>query len=86
MIRKYRNKEEIYASILRSTLSDGGGTRITKLMYDSLLSYMQLRVHLKELVDYGLIVNEPDITRYRLTEKGVRFLKLMESMDGLLKN
>jgi predicted transcriptional regulator len=55
-------------------------------MYDSLLSYMQLTVHLKELVDYGLIVNEPNITRYRVTEKGLRLLKLMESMDGLLKN
>lgn len=85
MIRKYRTKEEIYSSILRSTLSDGGGTRITKLMYDSFLSYTQLTVHLKELVECGLIVNEY-ITRYTITEKGVRFLKLMESMDGLLKN
>lgn len=75
MIKKYRAKEEIYASILRSTLSDGGGTRITKLMYDSVLSYTQLTVHLKELVDCGLIVNEPEITRYTITEKGVRFLK-----------
>jgi predicted transcriptional regulator len=40
---------------------------------------------LKELMDCGLIVNEPEITRYKITEKGARFLKLMDGMDSLLK-
>jgi predicted transcriptional regulator len=83
---KYRTREEIFAAILQSSLSDREGTKITKLMYDSFLNYRLLTDHLKELVELGFLVNEPEITRYKITEKGLRFLKLIEGMDGLLKN
>ena len=85
LFRKFRTKQEIFAAILRSSLSDIEGTRITRLMFDSLLNYRQLTDNLKELMDCGLIVNEPEITRYKITEKGSRFLKLMDVMDSLLK-
>jgi predicted transcriptional regulator len=85
VFRKFRTSHEIFAAILRSSLSDTDGTRITKLMFDSLLNYKQLTDNLKELMDCGLIANEPEITRYKITEKGARFLKLMDGMDGLLR-
>ena len=55
-------------------------------MYDSFLSYTQISQYLKEIIRSGLLVNEPDITRYRITEKGLRFLYLVERMDNLLKS
>jgi len=39
---------------------------------------------LKELVKAGLLVNLPDITSYKITEKGLKFLELVENMNELI--
>ena len=44
-------------------------------MYDSFLSYTMITRNLKELKNAGLLVNEPDITRYKITDKGLKFLE-----------
>jgi predicted transcriptional regulator len=41
--------------------------------------------NLKELVKAGLLVNLPDITSYKITDKGLRFLELAEKMNDLIK-
>ena len=41
---------------------------------------------LKELVKAGLLVNDSDITRYKITDKGLKFLELVEKMNDLIRN
>jgi len=53
-------------------------------MYESLLSYTMISRDLKELVKAGLLVNLPDITSYKITEKGLKFLELVENMNELI--
>ena len=79
-----RSRHELYASILKSAASNSEGTRITKIMYDSFLSYTMITRNLKELKNAGLLVNEPDITRYKITDKGLKFLELSEKMNDLI--
>jgi predicted transcriptional regulator len=56
------------------------------MMYEPLLFYTQLSIDLRELVKSGLLVNEPEITKYRITDKGLRFLELIEKMNELIKD
>lgn len=81
-----RSRQELYASILKSAASNSEGTRITKIMYDSFLSYTMISRNLKELVKAGLLVNLPEITSYKITDKGLRFLELVENMNDLIKH
>jgi predicted transcriptional regulator len=80
-----RSRHEIYASILKAAARNKEGTRITRIMYESLLSYTMISRNLKELVNAGLLVNLPDITSYKITDKGLRFLELAEKMNDLIK-
>jgi predicted transcriptional regulator len=79
-----RSRHEIYASVLKSAARNGEGTRITRIMYESLLSYTMISRDLKELVKAGLLVNLPDITSYKITDKGLKFLELSEKMNDLI--
>ena len=81
-----RSRHEIYASILKSAAGNMEGTRITKIMYDSFLSYTMISRNLKELVGSGLLINEPEITSYKITDKGLRFVELFENMNNLIRN
>lgn len=80
-----RSRHEIYASILKSAARNKEGTRITRIMYESLLSYTVISRDLKELVKAGLLVNLPDITSYKITDKGLKFLELAQNMNDLIK-
>lgn len=82
----YRTRDEIFASILRSAAKNKEGTRFTRIMYDSFLSYTQISQYLNEVIRFGLLTNEPDVTKYKITEKGLRFLDLLEKMDNLLSH
>ncbi|HEX9317803.1 MAG TPA: winged helix-turn-helix domain-containing protein [Nitrososphaeraceae archaeon] len=82
----YRTRDEIFASILRSAAKNKEGTRFTRIMYDSFLSYTQISQYLNEVIRFGLLINEPDVTKYKITEKGLRFLDLLEKMDNLLSH
>ena len=54
-------------------------------MYESLLSYTMISRNLKELIEAGLLVNEPEITSYKSTDKGLKFLELFEKMNDLIR-
>ena len=79
-----RSRQELFASILKSAASNSEGTRITRIMYDSFLSYTMISRDLKQLMKAGLLINEPDISRYKITDKGLKFLELVEKMNELI--
>jgi predicted transcriptional regulator len=80
-----RSRQELFATILKSAASNSEGTRITRIMYDSFLSYTMISRDLNKLVKAGLLVNDPDISRYKITDKGLRFLELFENMNDLIR-
>lgn len=80
----HRSKPELYASILRSA-NAYNGTGLTRLMDDSFMSHRQLTLNLKDMMQMGFLIYEPNIKRYRVTEKGLKFLALMDEMNDILK-
>lgn len=75
-----RSNIEVIADMLR--LGEAGKTEI---MYSANMSYSQLQKYLKFLLQLGLIdkvtIGNPIVT-YRVTEKG---LKLLRSIDSILE-
>ena len=73
------------ADILRVAMNQPLKTRI---MYKANLSHRQLMGYLNRLVEMGLLAVVADPTdgrsRYRLTEKGLQFLKDYAKLDRLL--
>ena len=79
MPKKYRSKIEIMKQILQT--ANGHSTHKTRLMYSVYLSYEQLKEYLVILVQSGLIEHIEDVNTYKTTEKGLKFLKLLEYME-----
>ena len=73
---KYRSRDEILRSILQyaAKTEEIGKTRI---MYHSLLSYLQLNQYLNYLLKNELLHHNIENNRYKITDKG---LKLIESL------
>lgn len=81
---KYRSRNDIYASILKNTLNP---ILPTKIMYESYISYAQSKEYLYILQDAGLIkVNNPERDRsYLITDKGKKFLDIVDRMNEMIK-
>ena len=78
---KYRDRYEIITSILESTKT--GITR-TKIMYDTFLSYAQMMDYLKYLQQSALLICEEKTQTYRITKKGLGFLKLSHELGQVM--
>lgn len=81
-ISKRRSNIEIIADMLR--LGEAGKTEI---MYSANMSYFQLQKYLKFLLEMKLIdkvaLGNPSVS-YRVTEKGFRLLKNIDSLQEML--
>jgi predicted transcriptional regulator len=80
-----RSRDEIYASILQSAAQDSSGVGITRIMYNTFLSYSQLSESLEQLSRFRLLAYQHDNKRFKITEKGRRFMELVIEMDDILK-
>jgi predicted transcriptional regulator len=77
---KYRSRSEIVRSILEAANADEGANR-TRLMYNSYLSFNQLKEYLRTLQENGLIDYEAGRRCYRTTEKGIQLLQLQNKLE-----
>jgi predicted transcriptional regulator len=80
-----RSRDEIYASILQSAAQDCSGVGITRIMYNTFLSYSQLSESLEQLTKFRLLAYQHDNKRFKITEKGRRFMELVIEMDDILR-
>ena len=78
---KYRSRTEIISMILRAAIQ--GATK-TRIMYAAYLSYAQVHEYLQFLEQRGLIWEEEGTELYKLTQKGMDFLRACEELDELL--
>lgn len=56
----------------------------TKIIYVAFLSYKQLQEYLPPLIQNGLLEYLEGTKRYKITEKGLKFLKKYEKMEELM--
>ncbi len=80
---KYRSRTDIAALILEA--ADGGAAK-TKIMYRAFLSYAQLKEYLAMLLENGLIEYREGEQIFRITEKGMRFLRLYNQVGELISH
>ncbi|HET7149250.1 MAG TPA: winged helix-turn-helix domain-containing protein [Candidatus Nitrosopolaris sp.] len=79
---KYRGRNEIVRSILEAARAGSRANR-TKLMYNSFLSFNQLKEYLRTLKESGLIDYEVGTRCYRTTEKGIQLLELQNKLEEI---
>jgi predicted transcriptional regulator len=80
---KYRSRSEIVSSILLTAREVEGITK-TKIMYNSYLSFAQLKEYMTLLLENGLLEYMPENNRYRTTEKGVKMLAAWERVNEMI--
>ena len=83
MKMKYRSRTEIVHDILRTARDDWNGAGKTKIMYNAFLSYNQMKEYLSVMSDDGLIQYDLGTRRFKITEKGLRFLEIYEKIGEL---
>ncbi len=88
----YRDRMEIVAQILQvvndynGSRSSGGGITKTKIMYKTFLSYSQLKEYLLLVTESGMLQYDGLTQTYRVTEKGLKFLKVHDQVvDSAIK-
>ena len=80
---KHRSRTEIVGNILES--ANGGATK-TKIMYNTFVSYNQLKEYLSVLIENNLIEYLEGTRTFKTTEKGLNYLKINEEIETLLQN
>jgi predicted transcriptional regulator len=82
---KYRNKLDIYYSILDKCIGDGQTK--TKLLYHCYSSYNHLNEYISDLVSLELLTFDKDLKKLITTSKGNQFVlkynKLIELIPSL---
>jgi predicted transcriptional regulator len=90
--KEYRGKHEIIAQMLRTVSNNGSeGVSKTTIMYKSFLSYAQLKEYLSLLIENGPLEALPLQNRnsrneksiYKIAQKGVRFLHVINEINSL---
>ena len=78
---QYRSRPEITAMILESARM--GATK-TRMMYNAYLSHTQVIEYMKFLQKSDLLTYEKDTQLYRPTEKGLKFLNLLNVLGEIV--
>ena len=68
-MRFNRSRDDIISDILE-VASGGGIATKTKIMYQTFLSYAQMKEYLTELTESGLLNYDVDTRQFKTTEKG----------------
>ncbi len=78
---KYRSRTDIIAMILRAAVN--GATK-TRIMYGAYLSYAQVKEYLSFLLEKNLIAYEEGTGLYKLTENGMKLLRVYEGISDMV--
>jgi predicted transcriptional regulator len=77
---KHRSQTDIISQILDA--ATGGATK-TKIMYKAFLSYAQVKTYLSMLLENGLLKHDKGEDEYKITEKGLKFMRIYQSTDNI---
>ena len=84
-----RSKTEIISQMLGAVSAAaaandtvvGGGATKTQIMYKSFISFRQLNRYLSLLLENKLLVYDEKTTKYKITTKGLNFLKVYHQFE-----
>lgn len=79
---KYRDRTEMITLILTSA-NRINGVHKTKMMYEAFLSFSQLKEYVTLLLRNGLLEYDGLKKTYKTTEKGLRLLELLNSINKI---
>jgi predicted transcriptional regulator len=90
MASSSRSRTEIISQILETVYDhdgddDGEGITQTKVMYAIYLSSGSLKEYLIALTVNRLLIYDPAMRKYHITEKGIRFLELYSKLGDMTK-
>ena len=80
---KYRSRTEIASMILQAVTT--GATK-TKIMYKAYLSYTLVKEYIEFLQENDLIKYEKLTKQYRITDRGLKFLRSYDQILDLLSS
>lgn len=82
-----RGRFEIIGEILSLTADGDDGVVKTSIVYDANLNFNIANKYLSMLLEEGLVrmVDGPTM-KYKITERGLRFLDMYEDLKGMAKN
>lgn len=81
--KKYRSRDDIFATIL--TVASEKEASQTHIMYGAFLSFHQLREYVPFLLINGLLIKQQQQQpTYKVTEKGMHFLRLYGQLTGMI--
>ena len=80
---RYRSRIDIISQILE--VANGGNATKSKILYQSFLSYTQMKEYLAVLTKTDLISYDTDTHTFKTTEKGLRFLDIYKQIDDMIK-
>jgi len=78
---KYRSRTDIISMILQAAMH--GATK-TRLMYSAYLSYSQVQEYIHFTMERRLISFEEESQQYKLTEQGLRFLRVYDEISDIV--
>jgi len=74
---------DILASILRTVERENNEVGLTRLMYNSFVSFKQVEDCLRILKDNNLLSYDTTSRKYKITTNGLKFLELYEKLDNM---
>ena len=85
---KNRSKTEIISQVLGAAATNGkdgsNGATKTQIMYKSFLSFDQLNRYLSLLLENRLLNYDKKTAKYKVTDKGLKFLKLYDQIGDAI--
>lgn len=81
---KYRSRTEIICQILETAKELNGVTK-TKIMFNSYLSFAQLKDYLAMMLESGLLEHISERNVYRTTEKGMSMLEAARAVNEMIE-
>ena len=85
MHRTHRSRTEIVIRILEIVSGSGSdGFTKYKIMYNAFLSYKTVKEYLTLLIGNGLLKHDIGNQKFRITEKGLNFLRLCDQIGDLM--
>jgi predicted transcriptional regulator len=88
MARKHTENKVLILEAIRAcgTVGARGGAITLNVMYEVCLSYDRARYYLIELLQSGMIERDVGTKKYRITEKGIRYLTAYHDLDNIVNN
>jgi predicted transcriptional regulator len=79
-----RDRMEIISRILEAVNGGGGATR-TRIMYHAFVSHAQMKEYLSYLADNGMLYYDLESQKFKITEKGLEFVRIYTEIDEMIK-